>query len=139
MERRKAHSSRQLRTQHEKIKFLLKSLRLISICCSVYSYYYYYYTYYHYFPKPLAMKIRAICSRNPSKTRRFRGTLGGTQYRKTVRKIGNEIPCRKSAKYRYRIYDRSRLLENVSISLAILSEACMHQKVKAKVKAKYFS
>ena len=70
MERRKAHSSRQLRTQHEKIKFLLKSLRLISISCSVYRYYYYYY----YFPKQLAMKIRAIYSQNHNQKR---DALGG--------------------------------------------------------------
>ena len=114
MERRKAHSSRQLRTQQEKIKFLLKSLRLISISCSVHRYYYYYY----YFPRQLAMKIRAIYSQNHNQKRdALGGHWGGTQYRNTVRKIGNEIPCRKSAKYRYRIYDQSRLLE-VSIHLA---------------------
>ena len=34
-----------------------------------------------------------------------RGTLGGTQYRNTVRKMANtEIPRRKSSKYRYRIF-----------------------------------
>ena len=45
-----------------------------------------------------------------------RGGGGGTQYRNTVRKIGNtEIPRRKSTKYQYRMYDQLRLLKVTSI------------------------
>ena len=39
-----------------------------------------------------------------------------------------EIPCRKWTKYRYRIYDRWRLLNVVSISRVFLCQACIHQK-----------
>ena len=35
--------------------------------------------------------------------------------------------CRKSTNFRYRIYDRSRLFQVVSISRVCLSKACMHQ------------
>ena len=43
-------------------------------------------------------------------------------------KLANtEIPCRKSTKYRYRIYDRSCLCDVVSISHVCLFYACMHQ------------
>ena len=44
-------------------------------------------------------------------------------------KLANtEIPCRKWTKYRYRIYDRWRLLNVVSISRVFLSQSCIHQK-----------
>ena len=38
------------------------------------------------------------------------------------------IPCRKLTKYRYCIYDWSRLLKVVSISYVCLSQACIRQK-----------
>ena len=44
-------------------------------------------------------------------------------------KLANiEIPRRKWTKYRYRIYDRWRLLNVVSISHVFLCQACIHQK-----------
>ena len=44
-------------------------------------------------------------------------------------KLANtEIPCQKSTKYRYRIYDRSCLLKAVSISRVCLPHASIHQK-----------
>ena len=44
-------------------------------------------------------------------------------------KLANtEIPCRKWTKHRYRIYDRWRLLNVVSISHVFLCQACIHQK-----------
>ena len=54
------------------------------------------------------------------------GVLGGTQYSKE--KLTNtEIPCQKSLKYRYRMYNWSRILKFVSISRVFLSQACVHQ------------
>ena len=61
----------------------------------------------------------------------LRGDIGGLpipQYRKKKLATDTEIPCRKSTKYRYRIYDRSRFLNVVSISSVFLSQACTHQK-----------
>ena len=57
-----------------------------------------------------------------------RGTLGGTQYRNTVRKIGKyrNTVLKVVEKYRYRNYDRSRLFKVVTISRVCLSQACMH-------------
>ena len=56
------------------------------------------------------------------------GTLVGTQYRNTVRKIGKyRNTVSKSTKYRYRIYFRSRLLKGVSISRVCLSQTFTHQ------------
>ena len=42
--------------------------------------------------------------------------------------VSTEIPCRKWTKYRYRIYDRWRLLNVVSISRVFFIWACIHQK-----------
>ena len=43
--------------------------------------------------------------------------------------VNTEIPCRKWTKYRYRIYDRWRLLNIVSISrVFFFIRACIHQK-----------
>ena len=72
----------------------------------------------------------------------WRGTLagqGGTQYPNTVRKIGkyrDTVMCQKSTKYRYLIYDRSRLLKAVSIPRVCSPLACMHQKATSDMREK---
>ena len=43
------------------------------------------------------------------------GDIVGTQYRKK-NLVNTETPCRKSTKYRYRMYDRLRLLKNASVN-----------------------
>ena len=52
------------------------------------------------------------------------GGRGATQYRQ--KNWRTEIPCQKSTKYRYCIYDW--LYIRLSISRAFLSRACMHYK-----------
>ena len=57
------------------------------------------------------------------------GGGGGTQYRNTVRKIGKywNTMLKIDEILRHHSYDRSRLLENVTVSRVCLSQACMHQ------------
>ena len=50
------------------------------------------------------------------------------QYRKKNWQIRKYRVNNRSTKYRYRIYDRTRLLKAVSISRVCLPQACMHQK-----------
>ena len=62
----------------------------------------------------------------------WRGTLGVPNTVIPWEKLVNtEIACRQSTKYRYCIYDRSRLLKVVSILLVCLSQACMHQQLNS--------